>query len=328
MSLSYTTEELLEEVRNQYQVGDSGSLGTTDDDILRYLNKEMMLEIIPQVAKLHEEYFIVTELITLTATNTISDTHVKVPDRAVGQSLRDVIIIKGGTRGNARISLPRINREDLPAFEVVRGGGDDTRGFFLENVRIRVFPSIKTGDKLEVSYMFRPSQLVKASGYRNVTAVDTTLNTVTVSGGTPPPFAVGDLIDIHGPNSGAEIRVFDNQVTVVAGNTLTLADPIDGTDVREARQAVEIGDFMALRETAAIPMLPRELHTILAQAAVVRLAEAIDDREKYQLHLNHLNRELKLAQYYLEKRVTGRPRKIVNRLSPLWRMGNVQRRSL
>lgn len=323
MSLAYTTEELIEEVRNQYQVGDSGSLGTEDPDILRYMNKEMMSEIIPQVAKLQEEFFIVTELITLTKTNTISDTHVKVPDRAVGQSLRDLFLVRGGSR----TFLPRINREDLPAFEITRGSGSEERGFFLENVRIRIFPTIKDGDKLEVSYMFRPSQLVKSDGYRTVTARDTALKTVTLSG-SGSPFAVGDSVDIHGPNSGAEIRVWDNVVTNVAGNVLTLTDSIDGTDAREGRQAVEVGDYVTLRETCAIPMLPRELHPLVAQAAVVRLSEAIDDQEKYKMHLNHLNRGLKLMEFSIGKRVLGRPRKIVNRNSPLWRQGNSQRRSI
>ena len=324
MSLSYTTEELLEEVRNQYQVGDSGSLGTTDDDILRYLNKEMMLEIIPQVAKLHEEYFIVTENIPLTKTNTISDTHVKIPDRAVAQSLRDVFLLRGQTR----LPLPRINREDLAAFETDRGGGEEMRGFFIENVRIRVFPSIKTGDEIETAYMFRPSQLVKKARYRTIASRDTVLNTVTLTGSVPVPFSLNDLIDIHGPNSGAEIRVWDNEITAISSLTLTLADPINGTDTRKGRQIVEVGDFAALREESAIPMLPRELHTVLAQSAVVRLAEAIDDKEKYQMHLNHLNRELKLMHFMLGKRVVGRPRKVVNRNSPLWRQGNIQRRSL
>jgi len=324
MPLSYTTEELLEEVRNQYQVGDSGSLGTEDADILRYLNKEMMVELIPQVAKLHEEFFVVTEVVPLTKTNTISDTHVLVPDRAIGNSLRDLFLLRGATR----LPLPRINREDLAAFETDRGGGDELRGFFMEGVRIRVFPSVKTGDDLEVAYMFRPSQLVKADEYRTITALDTTLNTVTVSGAPPPPFALNSEIDIHGPNSGAEIRVFDNEITAIAGNILTLADPIDGTDTRKARQTVVIGDFVAPREQAAIPMLPRELHTILAQGAVVRMAEAIDDQEKYKMHLNHLNRELKLMEYMIGKRVVGKPRKVVNRNSPLWRQGNIQRRSL
>lgn len=328
MALAYTTEELLEEVRNQYQVGDAGSLGTLDADILRFLNKEMMLELIPQVGRLHEEYFVVTELITLTLQNRLSDTHVKIPDRAVGQSLRDITLITGSGADAVRVALPRINREDLPSFEIARGEGTGVRGFFIENVRIRVFPEVETGNRLEVSYMFRPSQLIKADSYRTITAVDTALNTVTVSGATPPPFAVNDLIDIHGPNSGSEIKTWDNQITTVATLTLTLTDPIDGTDTREGRPLVEVGDYVVPRENSAIPMLPRELHPILAQAAVVRLAEAMDDQEKYQMHLNHLNRELKLSQYYLEKRVTGRPRKIVNRNSPLWRQGNVQRRSI
>lgn len=332
MSLVYTTEQLINEVRNQFQSGDTGSLGTTDDDILTYLNKEMLLEVIPQIAKLREEFFIVTELITLTKDNTINDTHVKIPDRAIAQSLRDLMLFMGDP-DSTRISLPRINREDLPAFEVVPGTGSEIRGFYIENYRIRVFPSVFNGQKLEVAYMFRPSQLVKETGsstsvgYRNVTAVGSpTSLDVTTSGSNP--WVVGDLVDIHGPNSGAEMRVWDNRVAAVNGNTITLTDPIDGTDARKGRFVVEVGDYIATQEEAAIPMLPRELHVIVAQAAVVRMAEAIDDQEKYQMHLSQLNRQMKLMEFPMGKRVTGRPRKIVNRNSPLWRMGNVQRRSI
>jgi hypothetical protein len=323
MSLSYTTEELLEEIRNQYVVGDAGSQGTTDADLLRYLNKEMMLELIPQVAKLHEEFFVVTELITLTVTGALGDNHIAVPDRAVGQSLRDLFLIRGGSR----IELPRINREDLSIFEGTVGVGNSLRGFFIEGGRIRTFPSVTAGDKLEVAYLFRPSQLVKSSGYRKITALDTTLKTVTMEG-SGSPFVAGDLVDIHGPNSGAEIRVWDNEVVSVAANVLTLTDPIDGTDPREGRQAVAVGDYVCARETCAIPMLPRELHPALAQAAIVRLAEAFDDQEKYAMHLNQLNRELKLMEFMVGKRVHGRPRIIVNAGSPLWKQGNVNRRSI
>lgn len=322
MPLRYTTEELIEEVRNQFQTGDTSSLGTEDADIITYLNKEMMLELIPQIAKLREEFFITTELLTLTKENTINDTHIKIPDRAIHQSLRDLLLI----RGTARISLPRINREDLPSFESVRGDGTEIRGFFIENYRIRVFPQVKTGNQLEISYMFRPSQLVKADTYRTITAVDGSLKQVTVSGTNP--FAVGQQIDIHGPNSGAEVRIWDNAITVVAGNILTLTDAIDGTDTREGRFVVEVGDFIAPREQCAIPMLPRELHPLLAQAVVVRMAEAIDDQEKYAMHRAQLDRQMKLMQFPMGKRVTGKPRKIVNRNAPLWRQGNVQRRSL
>lgn len=324
MPLRYTTEELIEEVRNRAVIPDTESQGWTDDDILLYLNGEMMMELIPQVAKLHEEFMIITEVITLTPSTTIENTHIEIPDRAVGSSLRDIILLLG----TDRIQVPRINREDLPSFQVTRGQGTDIRGYFIENNRIRIFPGSSAGNALEVSYRFRPSQLVKADSYRTLTSVDLTLNTVTTSGAAPPPFSVGDLVDIHGPNSGAEIRVFDNVITTIVGTTLTLTDPINGTDVREGRQVVKVGDFVAPREQAAIPMLPRELHAILAQAAVCRVIEGIDDAEKLQMHTRQLNRQLQLMVFNIGKRVAGRPRKVVNRLSPLWRQGNVQRRTI
>ena len=325
MPLRYTTEELIEEVRNRAVIPDTESQGWTDDDILLYLNGEMMMELIPQVAKLHEEFMIITEIVSLTPGTGITSTHIPVPDRAVGMSLRDLILINQSDR----IFLPRINREDLPAFQIRRGEGTDIRGYFIENTRIRIFPGVgQQAQSLELSYRFRPSQLVKADSYRTVTAIDTVANTVTVSGAAPPPFAIGDLIDIHGESSGAEIKVFDNAITGIVSTTLTLTDPIDGSDTREGRLPVEIGDFVVPRENCAVPMLPRELHGILAQAAIVRITEALDDAQKMQLHQAQLNRQLKLMEYNIGKRVEGRPRKVVNRNAPLWRQGNVQRRSI
>jgi len=292
------------------------------------MNTELMTELIPQVAKLHEEFMVVTELLAMSD----GDEFIETPPRAVGASLRDVLLVTDSTDRNY---IPRINREDLPSFQPVRGGSTEIRGYYLENTRIRIFPAISPGGgfkSLEVSYRFRPSQLTKEDGstsfYRTVTAVDLVLNTVTVSGGTPPPFSLNSDVDIHGANSGSEIKVWDNEITTIVGNTLTLADPIDGTDSRDGRREVVLGDYVCTAETAAIPMLPRELHMLLVQSTVCRITEAIDDQEKLQMHTTTLNRMMKLMEYNIGKRVEGRPRKILNRNAVLWRQGNVQRRSL
>lgn len=327
MPLRYTTEELIREVRNRAVISNTESPGWTDPDIILYLNTELMTELIPQVSKLHEEFMVVTELLALDS----GDEFVPVPPRAVGASLRDLLVIQNGeTRGY----FSRINREDLPSFQPNRGGGSGLGGYYLENTRIRLFPSVAISGvhSLEVSYRFRPSQLTLEdsanSFYRTVVAVDPVLGTVTLSGAAPPPFVVGDLVDIHGHDSGAEIKVWDNEITAVVGTTLTLADPIDGDDPREGRRLVELGDYVCTAETAAIPMLPRELHQILVQAAICRITESIDDQEKLQMHTGTLNRMMKLMEYNIGKRVDGRPRKVLNRGAPLWRQGNIQRRSL
>lgn len=326
-TLRYTTEELIREVRNRAVIPDTNAQGWTDDDIILYMNTEILTELVPQVAKLQEEFMVVTEVIALS----VGDEFIPVPTRAVGNSLRDLLIIHGDSRGY----IPRIAREDLPSFQPVRGGSTSIRGYYLEHSRIRLFPAVANAGSataLEVSYRFRPSQLTIAdsadSFYRIVTSVDLVGNTVTVSGGAPPPFALNTDVDIHGANSGAEIKVWDNSITLIVGNTLTLADPINGTDTREGRREVEIGDYVCTAEHAAIPMLPRDVHQILAQSTICAITESIDDQEKLQMHTSRLNRMLKLMQYTIGKRVLGRPKKILNRNAPLWRQGNVQRRSL
>ncbi len=324
MPLAYTTEELITEVRNRSMTPDADSPGTRDADLLLYLNSEMMNELIPRVSKLHEEFWVVTELITLSV-NDPDSTFVEIPDRAVGTSLRDLFIVDGGDRA----FIPQINREDLAAYQIVRGEGTDIRGFFIEGNRIRIFPGVAaSGNQLEVSYQFRPSQLVLAASYTTITAVDTALKQITVAATAPINFSVDQLIDIHGPNSGAEIRVWDNKITAISSQTVTLTDPIDGNDTREGRKIVKVGDYLVPREESAIPMLPRETHTILAQAAVCRVIESLDDQEKLAMHTKTLDRWLNGMNYNIAKRVRGRPRVIVNRKAPLWRQGNIQRRSL
>lgn len=319
MPLSYTTEELINEVRARSVTNDTDSPGWTDADLLLYLNGEMLNELIPQVGKLQEEFMIVTELLTLTS----GDQTVQVPPRAVGNSLRDVILVIGGNR----INIPHANREQIAQFAVTRGNDDNLRAYYLENTRIRLIGNAGNGQQLEVSYKFRPSQLVLASSYRTVTNISGLI--VTLSGSDlPSEFTVGANVDIHGASSGAEIKVWDNAIAAISGQAVTLTDPIDGTDAREGRPAVDDGDFVAPAEQCAIPMLPREVHSILAQAAVCRVIESLDDQEKLAMHTSTLNRWLKLMEFNIGKRVEGRPRKIVNSNAPLWRQGNVQRRSI
>lgn len=318
MPLAYTSEELINEVRARSVTNDTDSQGWTDQDLLLYLNGEMLNEVIPQVSKLQEEFMIVTELVsTSLAANTV-----KVPSRAVGNSLRDLILVDGGDR----LSIPHINRENMAQFEVERNQDDTVRGYFLENTRVR-FVGQATGHEFEMSYRFRPSQLVLASSYRTVVSISG-LDVECSGSDLPSEFVTGALIDIHGSDSGSEIKTWDNAIANVVGQTLTLTTPIDGTDAREGRPPVEVGDYVCPAEQCAIPMLPREVHQIVAQAAVCRVIEALDDQEKLAMHTATLNRWLKNMEYNIGKRVEGRPRKIINSNAPLWRMGNVQRRSI
>ena len=79
MPLSYTTEELLNEVRARSVTNDTDAPGWLDSDLLLYLNGEMLNEIIPHVAKLQEEFMVVTEIISIP----VGTQTVQVPDRAV-----------------------------------------------------------------------------------------------------------------------------------------------------------------------------------------------------------------------------------------------------
>ena len=170
----YTAEELIESVRLRAKVPNVGSQGYADADILRLLNEEMLNELVPWLLRQREEYLVVEERVAITA----GQVKFRLPHRALGQKLRDVFLVDA-TAQNRRAILPRISREERPAFEdpyIV----DENETFYLEgNHLVLVSGNLGTTDSLEWSFYFRPGELVLSTAARKILTVDAPTKTVT-----------------------------------------------------------------------------------------------------------------------------------------------------
>jgi hypothetical protein len=308
MAKVWTTEELITEVRRIGAFNDVESEGKADADVINALDLVMMDELVPQLSILSEEYLVRDHVLT-TTTNQI---YVDVPSRAVANTIRD-IYVSDTDDGNARY-LPRINRENRPFY--TQDVSDFPEGFYLSGDHIVLVPKNAGGKQLNLSYMFRPGQLVKSAAYRKVVSVDSTTS-VTVDSTVPTGWSTANTFDVHSAKSGAEVRVFDYGASVVTGTTVTFSAVIDGS--LDNTFAVEIGDYVCLSETAAVPSLPREMHSMLAQAAAVRLLESDGDAVGVEIGRQTLARQISSFQKLGENRVWGKPHKTVNRGSFIMR---------
>lgn len=310
MPTTYTAEELITTVRNRTMTPDTSSLGTADADILRYLNEEFMTLVMPAVKKYREEYFVQTELIPTVA----SQDHYRIPKRAMGMSLRDVIY----RSGTSRFSMANLSRTRLDAVSV----GDTASvplGFYTEGPYVVLLPAPSdSGDNLEISYYLRPGELVLSTAARTVTSVSGTQ--VTLSSAMPTSWTSSNTFDIHSEFSGAELKQEGLTVSSLGSNTITFVEAIDGS--RFGTFQVDSGDWVCLEGEAALPAVPRELHVFLAQAASARLVEAMGDAEKLAMHTAELDRMLKRLPTLLEE-VHGKPRIVTSFHSPLWRQSSV-----
>jgi hypothetical protein len=307
----YTAEELIASVRLRARVPNVKASGSTDPDLLRLLNEEQWNELVPWLMRQREEYYVVEERIPLVA----GKTKYRINHRAIGQKLRDIVLVDNAN-DNRRQMIPRINREERPYHDTPYTARED-EGFFLEgNNIVLVSVDATANSMLEVAFFFRPGEIVMSTAARKVLTIDTATKTITVDGVIPSDWTNADLFDIHSAKSGAEPKMWDQVATTVAGETLIFTSAIDGSAF--GTQAVEVGDWVCLAEEAALPALPRELHPVLAQAAVCRVVEAEGDTEALRNHSAKLNRMLEQSISMLDFRVEGKVQKIAGAYSPLW----------
>jgi hypothetical protein len=299
--LQYTADELIATVRNIASLPDHNQVGSQSADIIRYLNEEMMAELVPALLKAREEYFVLTRRIPIVE----GQDRYRIPQRAIGLKLRDLHYVDGA--GDVH-DIEHIERERADDY------GDDGSGcppaFHLENNQIVLIPRGGSfSGFLEVVYHFQPGQLVLANQARLIQSVAG--GVITLTQNAPSTFTTTARYDIHSPLSGGEIKAFDIPCSNVSAAQLTFTQAdIDGSVYGSLK--AETGDYVVLAGEAALPALPRELHPVLAQAAACRAREAIGDVDGVAMHKAKLDRMLLNAMALLECRVEGRPPKITN----------------
>ena len=114
MPLLYTTEDLITTVENRSMIPAVDSEGSGKDDIVRYLNEELWSTILPELFKYHEDYLINTEHVSIVS----GQTHYRIPARASGNTLRDLMWLNSASE---RRILPYIRRESRGSFDGTLG---------------------------------------------------------------------------------------------------------------------------------------------------------------------------------------------------------------
>jgi hypothetical protein len=314
MALIYTAEELIESIRNLGMVPKSGTQGGDDADILRHINESMSLDIIPALMEIKEEYFVVTTRLTLGAA-----LKYRIPTRAIADKLRYIRYVdSSGSRSSDSM-------EEIPPScqnEFSWSSTSKPSAYYIEGNYICLVGSSFSG-YLEVSWYFRPGQLVLSTECRQITSI--LAKTVTLSSAVPTTWSTVNEFDIHSTESGAEIKVWGESATAVGGagteNKITFTNAIDGTTF--GTHTVEVGDWVCLEKEAAIPAVPVDIHPLLIRAVSMRLAESQGDaqniRVEHDLFVEAKKGVLKNFNYR-----SGNPPRIKGCRGILWKMANAR----
>lgn len=299
----YTSDQLLESIRNVGGDGDNASTGTTDDNILRHLNEAMREKILPEISIIREDYFIQR------GRSSPVNGRVRIHARAAWNRLRDLYYL---TSGDTR--LKQVDPVEMDAIHLYSSTGGPF-GFYLEGNDIVLVGGAPADSIIEQAFIFRPGELVDVTETRIITGVDTLTKTVTLDEDVPSDWDSTLLFDVHSPESGAEIIDWSLAAATVAGPSIVFTSQIDGSIF--GRKPLEVGQYVVLEGETAVPGIPREWIPLLIRSTAARLAEAIADELMMKAHGSVSEAMIKLNKANAEQRVESKPMRVIGRRGPL-----------
>lgn len=299
---TFTTSDLLTSIRIKAFLPPTGGAWSTDD-LLRVASEAMDEVIVPAIMSCNEEYFVTQTDVALTA----NQQGYRVPSQAIGGKLRDVTYIDASGVGT---SMNRIPLELIDSY--AQAGSAYPQGwapaFAVQRNQILVAPTpATTQGTMRLRYFRRPGRLVATSSAFALTGVAGTV----VSGAVPASFTTALTYDFIQQASQFDWLYTDQSISALSpGVSITTSTALTG---------LTNGDWVAIAGESPVPQIPVEFHQCLAQAAAVKILEALAYLDKMQAAQAKLDASIRAAQMLITPRVDGEPQKIVNRNGTLTR---------
>lgn len=190
----YTTDDVIEAIKLTISFPLSQNTFTYND-IVKFINQELLLNAVPTLIEEHEEYLTFkSPLVPLV--DGIS--RYPIPNRAIGMALRD--LLWSDSSGNF-FKMSRIAPEDKAYFQRNVGSNQAIGKYYLEGNEIVLTPQIQSGATGNLNFIIflRPNQLVRndraaiiQSFQKSITVANNTISVgdemiITIGNQTPSP---------------------------------------------------------------------------------------------------------------------------------------------
>lgn len=212
MAKPWMTSDALIEAVTRKIAAPLSQITFTEDDILRFINEEFAISLVPSVLSMHEEYFVSTKLVPLVSLQG----RYPIPDRAIGMKLRD--LFWQDAYGNL-FQMSQITEEDKAFFQRSVGANQAIHKYYVEgnDVVLAPNPNVNPTGFLVFVFFLRPNQLVRDSRAATITG-----------------FSQNITVSYSSISDGDSIKIGPTVLTAVAGTPGNYQFKIGTTDVDTA----------------------------------------------------------------------------------------------
>ena len=302
MSRVLTGDKLVESVRNRAMIPSDTSL-YTDENILAIANEEIDVQLLDKLLSLHEEHLTI-HIDIPSNENGVYD----IPHRAVGNKLRDIIMISGGNH----YEMTQISIGELSDY--IYDGQTFSQGldkFYIESNQIKIVNNKKGYDTIRIYYYIRPSFLVLESDAAKITEkVIDGAEVVFKFNKIPNDFTNESQYDIVGYRTPNKIKCLDLVPVPQSVNVIAKQMRFNKEDIEKYLDQIIVGDYVCQAEESPVPNIPTEMHPVLAQLTAVHILEAMGDTEALGNAQRRLDSMVKSVMSLVDDRVELAPKKI------------------
>ena len=296
----WTTDDLVAEVKLRCGWPSAGGF-MTDSEILTIADSEMSGTVAPLIRRAREEFWVVSAP-DVAIESGVSE--YRVPSRALGSALRDVLIVDG----DKMYSAPELPPEEEWRYKTTCGPWNSPFGYFLQGSYIQILPTPTTASySLRLKYYRRPSKLVPLASAAKVSSAGGT--TITTAATVPSAWGTSESVDIIDSLSPYDSLGDDLAGTSIATTNVTISAGVPST--------VKAGDYVSLEETTPVPQIPDAVRPVLVLATMRGCLDAAGDNEDAAKAEAQLTRQSARIGGLIEPRVTGERPVVVNRYSAL-----------
>lgn len=233
----------------------SSDANYSTDRLLSLMTSQMRGYISKFLMTVREEYLVANKDYSITS----STPSIRVPERAIGNKIKNVLLVDG----TATVPLPRIEPERRHEFVTSGAAG----GYMFEDSNIVFVPAPTGSFTVRVVYFQRRSRLVQATECGLITAINTGAKQVTISA-VPTLFTGALTLDFVRATPPFDNLSIDQPATI-AGSVITFTNALP--------TGLAVGDYVAFANQSPIPQIPIEMHELLVERAVLRILESLGD---------------------------------------------------
>jgi len=291
--MTITADRFLRGVKRRNSIAESNTL-LDDDDLLELADDIVRGYIVPILISVRGEYMVAT----LEESTVVDQAEYNFPDRAAGESLRDLklVIDEGDVRDLGKIPL---GEEHL-----YRTSAAQTHSYYVKNDQIILVPPPTAVWTVEIWHEQAPSRLVLLEDAATVVSVAGAVVTVNA---VPAGIVAATEIDFIRGKAGHRIMAMDKAVLSVTDTTITFASS------SVVPTTLVAGDYISVAGTSPVLQIPDTLHPLLETYVSKRSVHSLGDFEAKKELSDDEKTEVRNALLVIEPRNRGAPQKFVNR---------------